>query len=396
MNVKDNKGSITIFVVVGLLFMTAFLMISYANILNKSKISKEQFNIISNIYSYNDSDANAYERAYTALRKKKAQTLTAVVENSKEIELTKTLAESLSDYKIYGNTIEDNITSSELPEEYQQVEYIESTGAQYIDTNLYGNINLTADIDIEIEDKNNSPIIGTDNMEWSKEYVCQAWHNALYCFKSSSSINLGDNIRLKIHLDPNAQSTIENIGSVNSKMTEIANTKIYIAKWGSDLGSFKLYSCKFYENEVLVRDFVPCYRKSDSVVGVYDKVNDVFYTNQGTGDFKAGDVVQKRVGDLVTDTEDSNFGKYKITIKATNENEVSEIYDIYLDKNLGTGEYIDFKNGKVVRNDSEEKIELLKIFSFDDYTKIEVLTENAPSKIEVEYLGFTFEENSEE
>jgi hypothetical protein len=39
-------------------------------------------------------------------------------------------------------------------------------------------------------------------------------------------------------------------------------------------------SFKIWENNVLVRDFIPVYRKSDSVVGMYDSVNDVFYTNK--------------------------------------------------------------------------------------------------------------------
>jgi hypothetical protein len=34
-----------------------------------------------------------------------------------------------------------------------------------------------------------------------------------------------------------------------------------------------------------VREFVPCYRKSDSVIWMYDTVNDVFYTNAWTGTF---------------------------------------------------------------------------------------------------------------
>lgn len=37
-----------------------------------------------------------------------------------------------------------------------------------------------------------------------------------------------------------------------------------------------------------IRNFVPCYRKSDSVVGLYDTVSGAFFTNAGTGSFTAG------------------------------------------------------------------------------------------------------------
>ena len=44
------------------------------------------------------------------------------------------------------------------------------------------------------------------------------------------------------------------------------------------------------DNSNLVRDFVPVYRKSDSVVGLYDIQNGVFYSNANNSgdDFTAG------------------------------------------------------------------------------------------------------------
>ena len=50
MKIKNEKGSITIFVLVALLFMSAFLIISYANNVNKSKIAEEQKQIIQTLY----------------------------------------------------------------------------------------------------------------------------------------------------------------------------------------------------------------------------------------------------------------------------------------------------------------------------------------------------------
>ena len=50
--------------------------------------------------------------------------------------------------------------------------------------------------------------------------------------------------------------------------------------------NFRLYSCKVTQNGTPYFDFVPCYRKSDWVAWVYDLINDVFYTNQWSWDFK--------------------------------------------------------------------------------------------------------------
>ena len=46
-----------------------------------------------------------------------------------------------------------------------------------------------------------------------------------------------------------------------------------------------------YDQDTLIRNFIPVMRKSDSVVGMYDLVNDVFYTNAGTGTFSYGSII---------------------------------------------------------------------------------------------------------
>ena len=50
----------------------------------------------------------------------------------------------------------------------------------------------------------------------------------------------------------------------------------------------KVYHTSFYENGTPIRDMYPCYRKSDNVAGMYDIVNNVFYTNVGSGSFTVG------------------------------------------------------------------------------------------------------------
>lgn len=58
----------------------------------------------------------------------------------------------------------------------------------------------------------------------------------------------------------------------------------------------RMYSCKLYFDGELIRNFVPCYRVSDSEIGLYDLVNGVFYTNVGTGTFtKGADIVLSKI-----------------------------------------------------------------------------------------------------
>ena len=51
----------------------------------------------------------------------------------------------------------------------------------------------------------------------------------------------------------------------------------------------KLKSFSYYDkNNTLICDLVPCYRKADGVIGMYDIVRKIFLTNAGTGSFTKG------------------------------------------------------------------------------------------------------------
>lgn len=45
------------------------------------------------------------------------------------------------------------------------------------------------------------------------------------------------------------------------------------------------------KDDNLLRDMVPCYRRSDNVIGMFDKVSTTFFTNAGTGTFTKGNNV---------------------------------------------------------------------------------------------------------
>ena len=100
---KKENGSITIFVLIAMLFMTTFLIISYGSNVNNSKIVKEQFNMISETYMPNANIIESYTEAYTDLRAKKKDILKKTVEYESKLEIEKCYAEDIINYQIYGN-----------------------------------------------------------------------------------------------------------------------------------------------------------------------------------------------------------------------------------------------------------------------------------------------------
>ena len=44
----------------------------------------------------------------------------------------------------------------------------------------------------------------------------------------------------------------------------------------------QIHSFKVYRNDVLTHEFIPCYRKSDNAIGVYDTVGQAFAAGSGS------------------------------------------------------------------------------------------------------------------
>lgn len=95
------------------------------------------------------------------------------------------------------------------------------------------------------------------------------------------------------------------VGSYGSNSQNVKVNGTQIASWGQTLSTtnkplmlfggsganganVKLYYCKMRTNGALQRYFIPCYRKSDNVIGLYDLVTETFFTNSGTGTFTKG------------------------------------------------------------------------------------------------------------
>ena len=60
----------------------------------------------------------------------------------------------------------------------------------------------------------------------------------------------------------------------------------------SSNSDLRIYYFQIYDNDILIRDFVPCIRKSDMAIGLWDKVANEFYGNSGTGTFIGGGIAE--------------------------------------------------------------------------------------------------------
>lgn len=190
---------------------------------------------------------------------------------------------------------------------YQEVEFIQTTGTQYLDLNLTANKNTSFETDfMTMAARSNNPFLafGRNNQTASKRgnfssdatYGFAAWFNNDY----RSVVNPYTISTYKDHLSGSFSSsgisaTVYHNGvTYPYSLSYTPGTMDYVylcfATNGSSpqYGSFRIYNCTILNDNTVQRELFPCYRLSDSVAGMYDKANGVFYTNSGSGTFTVG------------------------------------------------------------------------------------------------------------
>ena len=189
--------------------------------------------------------------------------------------------------------------NSSIPSELVELEYIESTGTQYIDTGFKPNQDTRISITVDFPRSGTTWLYGGRTSAGSNSFGFLCLNGQIYRFDYASSMN-------ELTIKPTGKFTIDsnkNKCYINGELvftttytTFASPVNMYIfnvnnngsSKEGS---SAKLYSCKIYDNGTLIRDFVPVKRISDGKCGLWDKVTKAFYPNAGAGTFTAGPTI---------------------------------------------------------------------------------------------------------
>ena len=188
-----------------------------------------------------------------------------------------------------------------IPSEYQEVEYLESTGTQYIDTGVVVRSDITetdyyeVDCSVEFPSLNGS----STNVFWSYTPSSSAgtWigvssnnkftatgqttsladpsqrnHVVSRFYKKSQVVTINDDVTMTNNIVNFREGSFTLFADKN--LTYVSNARFYKA------------SISF--NSELQVNLIPCYRISDNVLGMYDTVSKTFFTNAGTGTFLVG------------------------------------------------------------------------------------------------------------
>ena len=192
---------------------------------------------------------------------------------------------------------------SGLPEGYTAVEYIQSSGSQYIDTGVKSSASIGLSADFCFTDAQTNQNLAQVYDGSGKYYqlivlMLSSWgspdgavwfvcgYSAIQYFKKA------DTDRHVYHFNADGQYTVEMDGIQYAKADPSQTTfpagaqNLYlfarISEAADGYARMKLYSCAMYDGGVKIRDFKPCL-DADGVPGLYDLISKRAFYNQGSG-----------------------------------------------------------------------------------------------------------------
>lgn len=187
-----------------------------------------------------------------------------------------------------------------LPSIYQEVEYIESTGTQFIDLSfgfyITDEIQMRGAMTKTFQDK-----YLVAPKQWNTDNNRFAMFGGLggfmFCLGQQGTPN--NILTPTMQPDSNFHTisyankifTVVDTGSIADMTTksfgsETANIRLFYGYSSNTHGKIASYHHEKADGTEV--NLIPCYRKSDNEIGMYDTVTKTFYVNSGTGEFIVG------------------------------------------------------------------------------------------------------------
>lgn len=193
---------------------------------------------------------------------------------------------------------------SRLPEGYQEIATITSTGTQYIDTGV--NASSSIKIEVGLPSPNlliyNGVLYG-GGIDWQNTYIQGEFDkDTTFAFNNDFRVVTlpTDSTDFILVQDSNKIYANDKLVHTFAAATFSTDYPIYLFTYNrggttGEFGSYTISYCKVYDNGELVRDFVPCYKKDNNEAGLFDLVNNTFHSNKGSDSFVKGENITTRL-----------------------------------------------------------------------------------------------------
>lgn len=181
--------------------------------------------------------------------------------------------------------------SALLPGAYESLEYIENAGKAYIDCGLEPKPTYQYEIKSDVVTGN--CVFGCYFYDEQKDYRFFFVNNMFYFDVGNTRLN-GLKPKLPYHVmfgnyfikDLDENTGISK-GAYDEKLNNAKVSNLYLL-YGYGNVKGKVYLLRIFDGDVTVRDFIPSRRKSDDMIGMYDLVENKFYTSPNGEKFVGG------------------------------------------------------------------------------------------------------------
>ena len=191
-----------------------------------------------------------------------------------------------------GNNFVGYIEGQELPTNFKKCEYIESNGTQYINTGFVANQDSRITVDCSFLATTAEQRLFGARTAWAvDEFVLLARSNKYEYRYGNQTVALESSPISDRYIVDADRNIINFNGEVKTATSNNFSTVVPVVLFayndnGSvyDFAKARIYSCQIYNNEVLVRDYIPVMR-NDGVCGLWDKIENKFYMSANGNNF---------------------------------------------------------------------------------------------------------------
>lgn len=190
---------------------------------------------------------------------------------------------------------------------YTMLDWIENTGTQWIDTGILNSATIKVETKMAVQ--GNDCLCGSE-YTWQYRYKWGTSGSGLISYSFGNNNYYDSTLPHKLtdvytYYMARGEQWVKNVSG--TKVISSADTTLStysqqpIALFGSYSSGtlqtaplMRIYYCKIYDGDTLVRDFIPVLDENN-VACLYDKVTETYFYNQGTGNFIPSETSQYKV-----------------------------------------------------------------------------------------------------
>jgi len=302
---KNKRGFTLIELMAVVVIISLIAILTFPNIINQVNKSKDanKSNINSVVIEaakkYVSDNKDEYDKDTFAI------SIQELIDNGYVNEdIVNTYDENISDEQIVYMDNKYSVKDKQF-KLYKELEYIESTGTQYIDTLYIPKINTKLELDVKFSGNfksNGLSIFSSSNYNTSVFQLNFGATGGLYSWINKPYENGGtiENFSITDDIRQNRNTitmqsgfisygTVSRTLSIKTTDNDISLILFGARKQDNSMNVFAaynmyVYGLKLYESDTLKRNFIPVL-DYNNVPCLYDKVEGKFYYNKGTGEF---------------------------------------------------------------------------------------------------------------